>query len=478
MITGNIKRIIAAAVLLTFSYAAFAQQAHNMSAKIYFHRAMYNIDLGYEHNGSTLSNFIYEFNDIYGSDPSSFSYILIRTGCSPEGGIEYNRQLAFNRAKSIRDYLVDHLGINPTQVRIDPVGIDWSGLREEMAKQYFPGRWDMFALMDRYGVISSTERGDEATCQIQMMRDRGGEPWRWMSQNIFPKLRAGNGQISVVVDDSDASPKKKVVMSEGARDSAHAKDTLVIIHRDTVYFVPYFIGQNGEPGYGCCRPYGGQGPTAGAVAAAPYQSPVPVANKHAQRDSLLKVPVMAFRSNLLLPAMNLGIEVPLGNRWSIAADWYYPWVWRPWMNSVYPAQENCAQLLGGYVEARYWFGNRHTSTQYNRRYRLSGHSLALTGAGGYYDYGHIWTGTQGEFGMIGLDYMYSLILGKGNVHMDFDIGLGYFQRQKRNYEVYEEGGKLYGDLQRFNFNSVIPIKAGVSLVVPVFKSEKQTVEDE
>ena len=41
-------------------------------------------------------------------------------------------------------------------------------------------------------------------------------------------------------------------------------------------------------------------------------------------------PVIALRSNLLLPLMNVGVQVPLGNRFSIGADWYYPFIRREW----------------------------------------------------------------------------------------------------------------------------------------------------
>lgn len=440
MTCGLIKRFAIAVLFLGSCTAAAAHQADTLSAKVYFHRAMYNIDMSYEHNGTTLWNFEQEFHKQYGDDPSSFDYILIRTGCSPEGGIEYNRELAFNRARSIRDYLMAHLGLSASQVRIDPVGIDWSGLRREMAKQYFPGRWDMFALMDRYGVVSNTQRGNEAACQIEMIRDRGGEPWRWMLQNIFPRLRSGEGQISIVARKPEC------------KQECHTKrDTVVIIHRDTIYYIP--------------KTFNVEQPVAAPVVIPQSYR----AMKREQRDSLLRIPFMAFRSNLLLPAMNIGVEVPVGNRLSVAADWYYPWAWRPWMNSVYPSQKNCAQLLGGYVEARYWFGDRHAPGLSKAKFRLSGHSLAITGAGGYYDYGQNWKGKQGEFYAIGLDYMYSAILGKGGAHMDFDLGIGFFQMQSRNYEVYETGGKLYGDLERFHFGSLIPIKAGVSIVLPVFK---------
>ena len=49
--------------------------------------------------------------------------------------------------------------------------------------------------------------------------------------------------------------------------------------------------------------------------------------------------VIAIRSNLLLPALNVGAELPVGNRSSFAVDHYYPWAWPDKSN------KDCFELL-------------------------------------------------------------------------------------------------------------------------------------
>jgi hypothetical protein len=173
------------------------------------------------------------------------------------------------------------------------------------------------------------------------------------------------------------------------------------------------------------------------------------------------VPVFALRSNLLLPLLNFGAELPLGNNWSIGADYYYPWIWPDKSN------KDCFELLGWSLEGRYWFGRDRKPED-----RLKGHSLALYGAGGYYDFEKDYRGMQGEFLSTGLDYTYALGVGpRSRVHFEFTIAVGYIHSVGRTYDVFSEGGDLIPDGNKHTFQYFGPTKAAVSLVIPIFKKE-------
>ncbi len=171
--------------------------------------------------------------------------------------------------------------------------------------------------------------------------------------------------------------------------------------------------------------------------------------------------VFALRSNLLLPALNIGAEIPVGNKWSFAADYYYPWLW--------PGKKNkqCFEFLGWSAEWRYWFGKERTAAR-----RLQGHSMALYGAGGYYDFQKDYKGKQGEFYSCGLDYTYSTPLGKREkVFMEFTIAVGYLRSDYRKYEVLADYGPLFKEDGEYLFDYIGPTKAAVSLVIPIRKKE-------
>ena len=171
--------------------------------------------------------------------------------------------------------------------------------------------------------------------------------------------------------------------------------------------------------------------------------------------------IIALRTNLLLPALNIGAEIPVGNKWSFAADYYYPWIW--------PSKKNkeCFEFLGWSAEWRYWFGKERTVAK-----RFLGHSIALYGAGGYYDFQENYNGKQGEFFSTGFDYTYSMPLGKrGKVFMEFTVAVGYVRSDYRKYEVLADYGPLFKQDGEYLFEYVGPTKAAVSLVIPIRKKE-------
>ena len=169
-----------------------------------------------------------------------------------------------------------------------------------------------------------------------------------------------------------------------------------------------------------------------------------------------RITVAAARTNLLVPGFNFGVEVPIGNRWSVGADYYYPWLSRR------ADHKDCFQLLGLGFEGRYWFGKNRTASD-----RLRGHSIGLSAYSGYYDVERSFVGHQGEFAAVCLDYLYAMPIFNDKVNLEFNIGAGYLYSYARPYEVFEPGGKAFKEGFIKNVHWFGPLKAGVSLVVPI-----------
>ena len=166
----------------------------------------------------------------------------------------------------------------------------------------------------------------------------------------------------------------------------------------------------------------------------------------------------------MLPLLNVGVEYPIGNRWSVGADVYYPWLFRS------SSHKNCIQAFAIEVEGRYWLGKKHKAGEENRPYRLQGHSVGAFAASGKYDFEHNYKGNQGEFYVFGIDYLYAVPIFKGRAHMEFSLALGYFHTSAYDYHVYTKpGGKGYYDDKNFRSvtNYVGPVKATVALVLPL-----------
>ena len=195
-----------------------------------------------------------------------------------------------------------------------------------------------------------------------------------------------------------------------------------------------------------------------------FDAPVPAVTR-AYHDGSAFTPshdiIWALRTNLLVPVLNAGLEIPIKENWSLGLDYYFPWFWPNQKN------KNCFEFLGWSVEGRYWFGRDRQPQD-----RLKGHSVGLYVGGGYYDFERNYRGMQGQFVSPGLDYTYAMPIGrKKRLNLEFTLAVGYIRSWGTTYNVYGDYGALYPDEGTVIWDYVGPTKAAVTLVVPFYRKE-------
>ena len=180
--------------------------------------------------------------------------------------------------------------------------------------------------------------------------------------------------------------------------------------------------------------------------------------------------ILAFRTNMLaIPLANLGVEVPLGQRWSIGADIYYPWLWRPGHREGVDYNGYCYELMAADVELRFWFPRKNKQAGQ----RLLGHSIGLYAAAGQYDIEHNWSGSQGVFYNAGLDYLWAAPIFRGRMQIELELGIGYIYSPSYPYHCYNAGGKIFHQKGITQYTHWVgPTRAQVSLVVPIYTRKK------
>lgn len=139
-------------------------------------------------------------------------------------------------------------------------------------------------------------------------------------------------------------------------------------------------------------------------------------------------PLFAVKTNLLYDlgsALNLEMEVPIGQRWSVAAEWIFPW----WL---WEKKQYALEVLNGNIEGRYWWGNRAGRDQ------LTGWFTGIYAGGGYYDVEWKTKGYQGEFISAGITGGFAHKIG-GNWRMEYSLGMGYLGSKYREYIPQECG---------------------------------------
>ena len=419
----------------SFTHAREGAPATSYKIAIGFANNSSRLDASYGDNAVALQE-ITQFMQTLLQEEFSTRAIVVDGAASPLGKEEYNTRLALRRAQVVRDYLYTIKGSERIRIEAVSNGEDWDSFSREIIANYnHPNR-------DTVIEIIRSNRSHDAKEEMLRALDNGAT-YRILVEKHMASAR--NAAVIRIVELADLAPKGSPI----ALDIKMSSEDLCLQQKRFAAeqpLVPSEVLLKGKSGAGI---------DASSLEAAPTTT------KIAESD-VVRYPVVALRSNLLVPALNFGVEVPIGTNWSVAADYYYPWVWPKRDN------KNCFELLAWGIEGRYWFGKERTVFD-----RLQGHSIGLYGYMGYYDFERNFHGHQGEFANVGVDYTYAMAVGKRRaVHFEFSIGLGFIYSQARKYTVIEANGPLISDKITKTIGFFGPTKANISLVVPIFQRVK------
>ena len=420
MCSETLKRYLVCACMAALSLCAFAVSADGTENPeqggpktviktfrkqytIFFRINRWDIDTTFRGNGGTIRRMQAEIDSLISEGSITADSISIVSAASPDGGNAFNVWLSKKRGLSTMDLLEERYpDIDPEIIYIDPMGEDWSTFRKVVYEdRNIPARDELIALME------SDLTNDEKEKVLRKMNPA----FRYILKHHIYLMRASavtfNVSVPMVLMPPIAGPQ---ALAEGPEGN--------ILYRQ-VQSLP--------------------------------QAPVE------------KKMILAARTNLLVPALNVGVEVPVGYSWSVGADYYFPW----WL-----ARSNryCAEMLGWFVDTKYWFGKDRGEED-----KLTGHALGAYAGFGYYDYQWEKSGNQGEYIDIGVDYTYAIPLAKDRLRMEFNIGLGWIHTVARHYTPTDDYTDLIKDpgIRHRKYNFFGPTRASVSLVVPIRVKVKQ-----
>ena len=100
---------------------------------------------------------------------------------SPEDTYKHNMVLSEQRAGGMRDYLHGRYGLPAGKVTAEGKGEDWEGLREAVGRSDMKAKDEVLDIIDTYDIFDGREK--------LLMDLRGGDPYRYMLEHIFPPLR-------------------------------------------------------------------------------------------------------------------------------------------------------------------------------------------------------------------------------------------------------------------------------------------------
>jgi hypothetical protein len=366
---------------------------------------------GYRDNAALLNVLDSLLNDpvIYPQIDS----ILITAAASPIATQSYNKRLSFERASTLRNYLMyKHPRLDRKRIQTRYIGVDWEGfLALVTSDENLPSR-DLIAYY-----LTTMQWGDELLKQLR--RTGGRETFDYLVNTIYPELQYAAVRIRLkdgrYIPPEAGSPLKAQI----------ERQTFVDTVRVTVYDTI------------CCQPS-----TPGVIERKSSGSATPY--------------YMALKNNLLCDAAllpNLAVEFSLGKRWSMAVEGYWAW----WNTDAPDWWYYRIQAVG--LEFRKWFGDRTP---------LTGHFVGLYGLAGNYDI-RLFTNRKEDIGYLsrsswsaGLTYGYSLPLSE-RWNLEFSIGAGYLTG---TYQEYNRSlcTECFPWLSTKKLNYWGPTRAGISLV--------------
>ena len=326
--------------------------------------------------------------------------ITVYAWASPEGGYPHNKWLSEKRAAAAKELLLslaaDTTKLNEGKIKISSLAENWPGLLELVEKNYHrANRERLLRILRAEGIGEETRKW-----RIRNLDD--GYTWNYLKRHYMKQLRSATW-VCVWTSVGAIAPLPEI------RDSLRS-------------------------------PQIGLGRTVEAVGR-------PVSEFS-----------FAVKTNLpadLVTAVNLGVEVPLGENFSLNAHFTFPW----WTAGPY-GNKYALQMLDAEGELRWWFAPGEE--------RLQGHYVALQGGGGKFDLQ--WGRDIGCYQCynwgVGLSYGYSMSLSE-HWNLEFALTLGYLAIDYQHYVPSPDWSVLIRDNDKAGVLHYFgPTGLKVSLVYP------------
>ena len=382
------------------------------SVKIFFRQGKIELDPILNDNQSALNRIADTMRTCYADSIYQLRKILVVGAASPEGTLKFNKWLSLKRADVLFSYLSQYSTLPDSLKTSSIFSPDWKGLIQMVKNDsQLPFREETLSLLNRIAGEAETEKEIlKQEKHLELIKNlRGGIPYHYMYKKYFPALRFS--QLFLWYDKvqkpqiPDSIPKWEKVKQ--------SVDT--VSNTDSIYIEP-----------------------------SPIRKPF----------------YMAMRTNMLFDALlipNIGVEMYLGKRWSVAANWMYGW-WKTDRRHWY------WRAYGGDIAIRKWWGKASEEKP------LTGHHVGIYGQIFTHDFE---TGGRGYMGgkpggtlwdkmnyIVGAEYGYSLPIAR-RLNIDFTIGAGYWGGI---YHEYKPEADYYVWQSTKERRWIGPTKAEISLV--------------
>ena len=378
---------------------------------IYYPVNRHDILSNYATNAITLANISNFANRITQDSCIKIKELQLSGSCSLDGSDSFNQELAKARYSSFLNYLKIH---DPQllnyPVTINLIGENWMLLKEWIEQSQLDEKEAVLA------IINNPESENVRLSKLQKLND--GKSYSYLKDHYFSKLRFARLRINY---DYQAIPQT-VSEKYPENEKTTINESEITAFDMTVISLP---------------------------------------SEEEIEFEEIKKPFIALKTNLLYDAvtvLNVEVEVPIKQHWSIAGEWIFPW----WLHNKNRADNRPARLevLCGTLEGRYWFGKREEKRV------LTGWYAGIYSGAGLYDLQWKAKGYQGEFFVAaGISAGFAHPVGK-HLSMEYGLGIGYLKTHYRHYQAFFGPDNKWHPIRLNNghYSWFGPTRAKVSLV--------------
>ena len=336
------------------------------------------LNVGYQDNQKAVSGLDKTFLQLLNDSNVTLNRVQVSGYSSPDGPYLLNERLAWRRANRFKTYLQDRYTQLPSGcVKVNIIAEDWDGVAAFAAHasdQLMPHRHQVV------DVAKGTLPPDEKEA---LLRRRYPKDFQYLLQVCMPRLR----RVEYTIDYLRNLPVEQPVIAAVMMKPEESLPT-----------------------------------------AAVSQKPLDVVKPEPERRYLF-----ALRTNLLYDVVlipNIGLELSLGKRWTIGADWFYTWFSSDNHHRYW-------QAYGGYLTLRRYFGRGSNLEAQSSNF--TGHHLGIYGLGMTYDVEWGGRGYQAaRFGFGGgVEYGYSASLSRC-LKLDFTLGVGFQDGEYKEYDPIDD----------------------------------------
>lgn len=223
------KKILTGLIFSIFPFFGLYSQAPADSAKVYFRIGHRYFDPSLGENSRQMNKFTEMVKKANGDN--DIHRIVVRAYASPDGTSEANNRLTGYRCEELTNYLVKNTGIDPKLVKSIPEGVAWEELlRLVETTPEVPNRDKVIDVLKNTPIWIYDANGKAIDGRKhRLMQIGGGNSYRWMFNNIFPKLRNGvavslflKSDIRAAIDAAATAAREAATAADAAAKAARA----------------------------------------------------------------------------------------------------------------------------------------------------------------------------------------------------------------------------------------------------------------